>query len=73
MFELVVVAENEREVALHIFFEAGDGDDVEFAAGVEVGVGVVEENGEQFGADFGRHVGDNEVEFLIVGDVAEAV
>jgi hypothetical protein len=60
-------------MAFHVVLEAGDGDDVEAAARCEVGVGVMQEDGKEFRADFGRNVRDDKVKFEIGRYGIEAV
>ena len=52
LLELLVIAESFFEIALDEVFEAGDCDDVEFAAWVEAGFCVCDYGLKEFFADF---------------------
>jgi hypothetical protein len=73
LLELVVVAEDLIQVALHELPQAVDGDQVEPPAGPQPGAGVVQQQGQQFLADLGRDVARDQVEAQRRVDLIETV
>lgn len=73
LLDLVVVAEDRDQIALHELAQSVDGHQVEASAGAQPLMGVMQVQAQQLLADLGRDVARDEVEAQAAVDLVEAV